>query len=720
MNDLHILCNLSEQFKNDIEFLNIFNEQNANTKVWKMKRNVLLITKNDDFYAFGENSSGVLGLGHNKVVTIPVKVEQLCHKGIVYFDIGWSHSMALSFDGKVYCFGSNKNGELGNGVKDNKYHMPELVKTLSDMNVKDISCGNGYSVVLTNGGDVYTWGYNYFDQMGNEKETLEKLKPSKVSAFGGEKIVMVSNGFGHSLALTESGNVFGWGLNDCGQLGYLNKEFLARPQLVPVKDESMNNIMVKKISCGFKHSLLLTENGDIYAFGSNNLGQLGNSNQKNLNTPTKINNKIKYIDIATNKSSKKSLAFSTNGVYYLWGYYVREVIKAIKIDHKTLDDFFLLSLGNSLISSNENNFLPIMRYSKYKQEFIQISMISSGSYGIVFKALNKKDKKIYAIKLIPLNKNEIKASRELEVMSKLKSNFIVECKMSWLEANKLNFDELSLNIHLNHPVFNSNNKYLLFFQMEYCLKSLKEIILQMNNEMDSKPNQLSLEIMYFIGTELLVEILESVEFLHDHNVIHRDLKPENILITDGKNGRFVKIADFGLAVIHDFVDQSHSEDRGTVKYMAPEVIKGTKYNLKADIYSLGVIINELFNFDSVLIEKSNIAEKYRNLIDIKENMLSENFKFRYDCIKILNAKPFWTLSLYELINNFRIENILKSNTKSIDESFHEYFIKEKVRTFFEAINLIRKSVNSNINLSLSELSAMYHKIDFCISNNAAK
>ncbi len=317
-----------------------------------------------------------------------------------------------------------------------------------------------------------------------------------------------------------------------------------------------------------------------------------------------------------------------------------------------------------------------------------------------------------------MNKNEIKVSRELEVTSKLKSNFIVECKMCWLQANKLNFDELSLNVHLNHPVFNSNNKYLSFFQMKYRLKSLKEIILQMNDEIDSKQNQLSLEIMYFIGTELFVEILESVEFLHDHNVIHRDLKPQNILITNGKNGRFVKIADFGLAVIHDFVDQSHSEDRGTVKYMAPEVIKGRKHNLKADIYSLGVIINELFDFDSVLLEKSNIVEKYRNLMNIKENMLSQNFKFRNDCIKILNAKPFWILSLYELINNFRIENILKSNIKSMDESFHEYFIKEKVRIFFEAISLIRKSVNSNIDLF--ELSAMYHKIEFCISNNVAK
>jgi serine/threonine protein kinase len=110
-------------------------------------------------------------------------------------------------------------------------------------------------------------------------------------------------------------------------------------------------------------------------------------------------------------------------------------------------------------------------------------------------------------------------------------------------------------------------------------------------ENDSK---ISKTLCYFICCELLTEIIECVHFLHERNVIHRDLKPANILLSDGINGRFVKLADFRLSLIHEFIDQSHTQASGTIKYMAPEVIKSRKYDTKADIYSLGIIVEELF------------------------------------------------------------------------------------------------------------------------------
>jgi serine/threonine protein kinase len=105
-------------------------------------------------------------------------------------------------------------------------------------------------------------------------------------------------------------------------------------------------------------------------------------------------------------------------------------------------------------------------------------------------------------------------------------------------------------------------------------------------------------LCYYICCELLTEIIESVRYLHVRNVIHRNLKAANILITDGINGRFVKLADFGLSVNHEFNDQSHTQDTGTLKYIAPEVGNSRKYNMKADIYSLGIIVKELFLFNS--------------------------------------------------------------------------------------------------------------------------
>jgi serine/threonine protein kinase len=126
------------------------------------------------------------------------------------------------------------------------------------------------------------------------------------------------------------------------------------------------------------------------------------------------------------------------------------------------------------------------------------------------------------------------------------------------------------------------------------VKTLNEVIIQLNLELSSKGIMSFQPIVYYISSELLNAILESVGFLHKQKIIHRDLKPANILITNGTNGRFIKIADFDLAKVHEFVDQSHTQGSGTPKYMAPEVFRTRKYDNKADIYSLGVIIRELF------------------------------------------------------------------------------------------------------------------------------
>ncbi|CAG2172730.1 unnamed protein product, partial [Oppiella nova] len=104
-------------------------------------------------------------------------------------------------------------------------------------------------------------------------------------------------------------------------------------------------------------------------------------------------------------------------------------------------------------------------------------------------------------------------------------------------------------------------------------------------------------VEYFISCEILRQILESVQYLHELNpqIIHRELKPENILIAENvRNGRFVKLGDFGLAGEHVVANQSHSKDKGTPNYRAPELGQ-SKYTPKADIYSLGILSMELFD-----------------------------------------------------------------------------------------------------------------------------
>ncbi len=133
--------------------------------------------------------------------------------------------------------------------------------------------------------------------------------------------------------------------------------------------------------------------------------------------------------------------------------------------------------------------------------------------------------------------------------------------------------------------------------MDLCEKTLKEIREEIHNDFTLMFNNLLTPLGYYITSELLIEILEGVDYLHKLNIIHRNLKPDNILLTDGINGRFVKIADFGLAKVHE-MKKLHTQDRGCTKYMAPDVRDGIEYDTKADIYSLGIIIQEIFDISN--------------------------------------------------------------------------------------------------------------------------
>jgi serine/threonine protein kinase len=187
-------------------------------------------------------------------------------------------------------------------------------------------------------------------------------------------------------------------------------------------------------------------------------------------------------------------------------------------------------------------------------------------------------------------------------MTQLKSDFVVHYETSWVEDNNITEEEYKShqisNIKPKHTIFDNRNK-LLYIQMELCTQTLRDTLKRLLLELNQKSIEVMSPIGYYISSELFIESLEGVNYLHKQNppIIHRDLKPTNILITNGRNGRFVKLADFGLATIHEFDGQRHTKYMGTQRYTAPEVLRSTNYDTKADIYSLGVIVQEIFNID---------------------------------------------------------------------------------------------------------------------------
>jgi RCC1 and BTB domain-containing protein len=115
-----------------------------------------------------------------------------------------------------------------------------------------------------------------------------------------------------------------------------------KPKLIKVKSERNLNVFITKISCGSIHSLLLSRDGDIYAFGENNCGQIGNNCFTNQLTPHKLYSSVKFIDIVTHFRYDISIAVSVKNTFYVWGKCGEEDIKTPNETHfKSINSIFL-------------------------------------------------------------------------------------------------------------------------------------------------------------------------------------------------------------------------------------------------------------------------------------------------------------------------------------------------------------------------------------------
>jgi alpha-tubulin suppressor-like RCC1 family protein len=552
---------------------------------------VLIVANDDKVFAFGSNDYGVLGFGNCDEVNELTINEKLCQKQIIDFKNSSCHVIARTINGKIYCWGFNFRGVLGNGKKVDEVYKPQLNEYLSDIQIIDICCGGWHSLALTNSGQVYAWGGNDCGQIGKRTNGFNsnQLIPIKVNGFNDEKVVMVSCGYWHSMALTESGRVFSWGDNRFEQLGHNNTDVcVGKPSVVLLSNE----ISIKKISCGREHSLLLSRDGHIYWFGSNGV-------EKEI-IPKKLTIKEnKFIDIASHSHYYISIALSVNCIYYVWGYPLGEEVEKIKDSNATefesFNDIFMNYFGITykIIHRLDDSLRTLfsLKKIKYKTIFNELCFISSGNFGIVCKVIDKNSGKTFAIKKVPLSESQKEIiSKESKIIAKLRDFYVVQCFDVWIEENYyLNNDNSGLSSE--HKLFDKQNTPLLHIQMELCFKTMKQIINEELNKLLNTP------LGYYISSELFIELLECVNYLHKQYIIHRDLKPENILISYGMNGRFVKLGDFGLSTFHEFVEQSHTKYLGTRIFTAPEVMTSKHYNTKADVYSLGVIVQELFGID---------------------------------------------------------------------------------------------------------------------------
>ncbi|XP_021794125.1 E3 ISG15--protein ligase HERC5 isoform X3 [Papio anubis] len=148
---------------------------------------------------------------------------------------------------------------------------------LQEKKIIQITCGDYHSLALSKGGELFAWGQNLHGQLGVGRKFPSTTTPQIVEHLAGVPLAQISAGEAHSMALSMSGNVYSWGKNEFGQLGLGHTESKDSPSLI----EALDNQKVEFLACGGSHSALLTQDGLLFTFGAGKHGQLGHNSTQN-------------------------------------------------------------------------------------------------------------------------------------------------------------------------------------------------------------------------------------------------------------------------------------------------------------------------------------------------------------------------------------------------------------------------------------------------------
>jgi len=264
-------------------------------------------------WSWGFGGNGRLGHGDEQAQLEPTKVEAFATQRVVAVSAGAYHSLALTADGAVWSWGWGGRGQLGHGDQQSQL-LPEKIVAVAGQRVVAVTAGQHRSLAITADGAVWSWGGGGGGELGHGDEQRQLL-PKKVEALAGQRIVAVSAGEHHSLALTADGEVWSWGGGSFGKLGHGDEQ----NQLLPKKIVAFAGQRVIDVSAGLYHSLAITADGGVWSWGGGIFVRLGHGNQQNQLLPRKIEASTGQRVIAVSAGTAHSIAITANGAFFTWG-----------------------------------------------------------------------------------------------------------------------------------------------------------------------------------------------------------------------------------------------------------------------------------------------------------------------------------------------------------------------------------------------------------------
>lgn len=269
---------------------------------------------------WGSNAYGCAGQAYptNAQVTTPTAID--LPGCAVAISAGVLHSMALLADGTVWTWGSDQYGQLGNDASaSTTYGTPVQVSGITDATA--IAAGGQSSYALLSTGKVKAWGYNGSGECGDASNT-DRFTPVTVVTSSGELtlVTKIAGGGNHAVVLRSDGRIYTWGANGSGQLGRGTGNYTASN--VAVHSSGMTNGAAVKIdiAAGSDCTIALKDNGQFRVCGSNNFNQLGTTTTGTYPAPFNGPTVSGLVDIMVPSTGRHGLGVKANGDLYAWGW----------------------------------------------------------------------------------------------------------------------------------------------------------------------------------------------------------------------------------------------------------------------------------------------------------------------------------------------------------------------------------------------------------------
>lgn len=291
-----------------------------------------LVIESESLWAWGRNGEGQLGVGDDSTYPIPTETTLTGVKAVAS---GGNRSLAVTTDGAVYAWGFDGYGYIeGGGNTPGEIHSAIL------QNIAAVEMGSDLFLALSADGKVYAWGANNWGEVG-DSTTTRRTTPVLInqSSFNNKRVVAISAGYQHSMALTEDGQVWAWGTNGVGQLG----DGTTQQRMVPTQVAGLANI--KGIKGGNSFSLALKSDGTVWAWGDIN----------SSTTPVQVSGLIGIRVIAA--GDQHCMALGSDGKVRVWGY-ISSVNYEVPQVVASLSDVTAIAAGTGrcLAKTNDGTF----------------------------------------------------------------------------------------------------------------------------------------------------------------------------------------------------------------------------------------------------------------------------------------------------------------------------------------------------------------------------